>query len=81
MRFTEESKVLRELRLAIGVSQGDIAKKLKCHAQFISNAERGICTIPANKLCLFFDGQELTDILEARLIDTENQFWRDSGHE
>lgn len=45
----EFGKYLREYRLDVGLSQGDVAKKLKYgSAQFVSNWERGLAR-PAEK--------------------------------
>jgi transcriptional regulator with XRE-family HTH domain len=48
------SRLCSIYRHAAQMSQGELAKKLKFkNGQFISNVERGMCSIPAKKANLF----------------------------
>ncbi len=38
--------LIRESRLAQGLSQTEVGKKVKCHGQQISNIERGVAPLP-----------------------------------
>lgn len=65
----KHSEILKQAREKSGLSQSELAKKLGyTSAQFVSNWERGVCTIPPKKAALFcrFTGMnpgELKNIL------------------
>ncbi len=42
----ESVESLKEMRTVKGLTQGEIAKKIGCHVQFVSNMERGISRMP-----------------------------------
>lgn len=42
--------LIKQARKYKGLSQAQLSKKLKWHAQFISNIERGKAPLPANKI-------------------------------
>lgn len=45
---------LKEIRLKADMSQGELAKKLGYgSAQFVSNWERGVCSVPPPKILAF----------------------------
>lgn len=48
--FNHISKLIKCARLDLGLSQGELAAKIGCHGQFISNIERGTCSIPPKYL-------------------------------
>ena len=48
--FNHISKLIKGARLDLGLSQGELAAKIGCHGQFISNIERGKCSVPARDL-------------------------------
>lgn len=50
-KFNSIASVVREYRTKEGLSQSELSKKVGYkNGQFISNAERGLCTIPTKKL-------------------------------
>ena len=53
--FSQIAEIVREGRLRAELSQGDLAKIMNFkNGQFISNIERGLCSLPAKniaKLC------------------------------
>lgn len=49
-KVTQLSKLMRSRRSDLGVTQQDLATKLKVHVQFVSNIERGICSIPPKRI-------------------------------
>lgn len=51
--FSVLGEFLQARRIKMGLSQGDVAKKLGYSSpQFVSNFERGLCAPPLNKLKL-----------------------------
>lgn len=51
--FNHIAKLLKESRLAKGMSQNELAKAVGFkNGQFVSNIERGICSIPFKKVPL-----------------------------
>jgi transcriptional regulator with XRE-family HTH domain len=51
MKFKNQATAIKELREIRGMTQKDFANAMKLeHAQFVSNAERGVCAIPLEKL-------------------------------
>ncbi len=78
MKFKNEGVVVKKLRLRHDISQNKLASLIGYESgQFISNAERGISSLPASKLALFFGEKELSLILQARLDDECESFWKD----
>lgn len=51
-RFENIAKLIKTKRVALGISQNSLAKKVGCEksGQFISNVERGQCSIPLSRL-------------------------------
>lgn len=51
MKFKNQAFAIKTLREQRGMTQKDFAGAMKLeHAQFISNAERGMCAVPLDKL-------------------------------
>jgi transcriptional regulator with XRE-family HTH domain len=48
--FKNIAKLIKDARSSTPWSQKDIATQLGFHNQFISNVERGECSIPVNKI-------------------------------
>ena len=44
--MTHLTRLIKKRRMALEISQGNIAKELGFHPQFISNVERGLCEYP-----------------------------------
>jgi transcriptional regulator with XRE-family HTH domain len=44
--YRKLGRFLKERRLRAGLRQVDVARKIHCHNQFISNIERGVCGAP-----------------------------------
>lgn len=44
------NQYLKECRIKKGMTQAELAKKLKIHVQFVSNIERGSCGVPRKRL-------------------------------
>lgn len=67
--FSVLGEFLQARRIKMGLSQGDVAKKLGYSSpQFISNFERGLCAPPLNKLKLLqqlygLSGEELLKLM------------------
>lgn len=57
--FQNLGNYLKERRMALGMTQAKLSKKLKVHTQFVSNWERGQCAPPSQ--CF----QLALDVLEA----------------
>ncbi len=50
--YKKLGKFLKTKRIKSKMSQADAALSLKCHSQFISNIERGICLPPLKSLII-----------------------------
>jgi len=50
LQSAETGKFLKQARQAKKITQKELAQKLNCHAQFISNWERGLCLPPETML-------------------------------
>lgn len=48
MDYQNLGMYLKERRLAVGLTQAELSKKLKVHVQFVSNWERGACAPPSH---------------------------------
>lgn len=67
-----EAKFIYEARKKAGLTQIHIADKLGySSAQFISNAERGLCTLPDNTMHKFvkITGSNIMEYIEAKITD------------
>lgn len=49
-KFEHTGFALKQFRLAQGRTQSEMAIIGDCHAQFVSNAERGLCELPTKVL-------------------------------
>ena len=49
-KFTNISKLIKTARVDVGLSQAELARRIGCHGQFISNIERGKCSVPVKDL-------------------------------
>jgi len=53
-KFNNVAKIVRIKRAEVGLSQTDLSKICNYkNGQFVSNVERGLCSIPAKKLKIF----------------------------
>lgn len=72
--FNNIARTVREKRLKAGMSQCDLSYKLKYkNGQFISNCERGLCSIPLKKVPL------LAAILDAKIDDFKDAIIKDTS--
>lgn len=72
MCFINESEFIRSARIKSGLTQSDIANKLGLTSpQMISNAERGLCALPPNKVVAFCDCTKANPrkYMKVKLID------------
>ena len=54
--FNTVATMLKEARVETGISQTELAKKAGMkNGQFISNIERGLCSLPARKIQIMCD--------------------------
>lgn len=77
--MTNSGKILKQSREKIGLSQGDVSKSLGyTTCQFVSNLERGISLIPANKFNIFCKTLKISkaQLLEAVMNDLKSQYTR-----
>ena len=75
-KLTELSKLIRERRIELGMTQGQLAKKLGYTSQFIANWERGASRPPDKclrdlRIILFW--KDNSSIFEACMKDEENR--------
>lgn len=78
MRFSNQARVIRELRLASGLNQRELADKLKYTSQFIANWERGASGIPdieIKNLCKVLKA-DADVVIEAKVDDYRNELKR-----
>lgn len=72
-----EGKILAAAREAAGLTQKDVATKLGyVSAQFISNAERGLCKVPKDKfkkLSKMLSKAAMNRIIEARIKNMRSE--------
>ena len=76
MKFSHIATLVRENRIKQGYSQEELSKKMGYkNGQFVSNCERGICSIPLKKLKLAADllAMPFEEIKEAVLKDYEQR--------
>ncbi len=78
MKFKNQATAIKELRESRGMTQKDFAYAMKLeHAQFVSNAERGVCAIPLEKLRnLKLEENEKEVIHHAKVLDLSNEIKR-----
>lgn len=76
MKFPNIAKLVKENRIKKDYSQADLCKLLGyMSAQYISNAERGICSIPLKKMYLLASSLEISqrEVKEAMIKDFEQR--------
>ena len=68
-------KFLKAQRISLKISQTDAAKVAGCHAQFISNIERGLCAPPFELLKVLIGLYKLNpNSIVQRILSDEKDF-------
>lgn len=75
------NQYLKECRVKKGLTQAQLAKKLKIHTQFVSNIERGACGVPRKRLKKWIKevGADSIAVLEYELFPFRKQLIKDLG--
>lgn len=71
-------KVIRERRVALGMSQEELAEKAGLHRTYVSDVERGIRNLTVGALWFLSNGlglrlQEIIDLMERRVAVEREQ--------
>lgn len=71
MKFKTQAKVIRDNRKRVGLTQAEVASKVKVHTQLISNTERGIASFPVSRVQKLGDALKMKPdkLLEAMIED------------
>lgn len=74
------AKLIKDRRIELGLSQGQVAKKIKCNIQQVSQWERGAFPIPikmAKRLAKFFNiqGRTMRDCIRADFSKRLGEKW------
>ncbi|MBX9688731.1 MAG: helix-turn-helix domain-containing protein [Candidatus Obscuribacterales bacterium] len=67
-------RVIRERRVALGLSQGELAEKAGLHRTYVSDIERGIRNLTVGALCFLANGLDtkMKDLIDQMELQAES---------
>jgi len=81
-KFNHISNYLKARRAEVGISQGDLSRSIGFkNGQYISNIERGLCSIPSAKITALATSLKTKprDIIDVMVMDYHDNVMRESG--